>query len=161
MGVDVSRGMIREAEAKRSKMGLPNIRFRIGSAVNLGVAKADFVVSTLAFHHVRDKTKALSNIHSKLTDGGKVVLGDWFKPDEHHEREVAQLRKRKPKLAKEFDTSWERAKNRMRGRYAEEHPKKYPISQAELARIMEEVGFRRQVVPKSLVPAFSVVVGEK
>lgn len=161
LGIDISKGMIREAEAKRARMGLTNVCFRLGSAENLGTAKADFVVSVLAFHHVRNKKRAISNIYAKLAGNGKLVVGDWFEPDERYAEEVAQLRRRKPRLAKEFDRSWEEALEGMKGRYEQEHPKEYHISQAELAAFMKEVGFRKQRILRSLIPTFAVVVGEK
>jgi ubiquinone/menaquinone biosynthesis C-methylase UbiE len=161
LGVDVSKGMLKEAEAKRKRMRITNVRFRLGSAENIGAERADFVVSALAFHHVKNKTRAVSNIYSKLIGGGKLVIGDWFEPDGKYAQEVAQLRRRKPKLAREFDRSWEEALNGMQGRYSEEHPKEYPISQTELVRIMEDVGFRKRKILRSLIPNFAVVVGGK
>lgn len=159
-GIDISEGMLREAEARRRKKGLTNIRFGLGSAENPTEGRADFVVSALAFHHVKNKERAISSIHNKLARNGKLIIGDWFEPDDRYEREVTKLRRHKPRLAKEFDRSWEAFKG-MKGPYEEEHPKEFPISQAELVRIMKEAGFKKQKILKSLIPAFAVVVGEK
>jgi len=161
LGVDISKGMIAEARAKGDRMRLTNIRFGTGSAENLRMERADFVVSALTFHHVKNKRRAVSNIYSRLARGGKLVIGDWFEPDERYKKEVSQLRRQKPELADEFDRSWEEALEGMRGKYAEEHPKEYPVSQMKLGLIMKEVGFRKRRIVKSLIPNFAVVVGDK
>lgn len=162
LGVDISKGMIDQAKAKCDKVGIMNVHFRIGTAENLRIAgKPNFVVSSLAFHHVKDKRRAVSNIHARLARGGKLVIGDWFEPDGQYQKGVIQLRLKEPDSAKKFDRSWEQALKGMSRRYGEEHPKEYPVSQTELAGIMKDAGFGRRRVLKSLLPNFAVVIGEK
>lgn len=161
LGVDISRGMIAEARAKCRKMGLMNARFKVGSIEGLQAGKIDFAVSSLAFHHVRDKQHAASVICASLVEGGKLVVGDWFRPSRRYEEEVGALRRRNPDRARKFDRSWEASLKRTSRRYREEHPKEYPVSQTRLAAIFQKAGFREQRILKSPLPNFAVVVGTK
>ena len=161
LGVDISKGMIGEAKAKCGRMGITNVRFKISSIENLRIGNIDFVVSALAFHHVCNKNLVISSIYPKLSERGRLVIGDWFEPSPQYVKGVEKLRRRNPELAKRFDKSWEEALKGMSREYGEKHPKEYPISQTDLAGIMKNARFTKQRVLKSLLPNFAVVMGEK
>ena len=98
--------MINQAKKKVKKIGIQNIRFIVSPMEKLKLQKIDFAVSSVAFHHIRDKELVLSKIHQILQKGGKVLIGDWFKPRKEFKMEVEKLRKKKLKRTKEFDKSW-------------------------------------------------------
>jgi len=159
-GIDISAGMLSVARKKARKLGLRNITFAVSPLEKVS-KRADFAVSTAAFHHVKDKEMAISRIYRLLPRGGKLIIGDWFKPSAKYKKEVAEMRRKYPKLTKQFDASWRAALHSMSGEYGKKHPKEYPICPTELANIMKNAGFRRQRIIKSLLPNFAVVVGEK
>lgn len=161
LGVDISKGMIGEARTKCSRMRITNVRFVVGPVEKLRTGRIDLAVSALAFHHVKDKKLVMSNVYAKLAQNGRLVVGDWFRPSRQYTKEIDKLRRKNPKLATEFDRSWEGALKGMGREYGKKHPKEYPVSQTKLADIMKDVGFERQRILKSLLPNFAVVVGEK
>jgi len=161
LGVDISKGMIDEAKAKCDRMEIKNVRFKIGSVEKLRTESIDFVVSALAFHHVRNKNLVIGNICPKLSERGRLVIGDWFEPSAEYVKDVNKLRLRNPELARRFDKSWEEALKGMSREYGEKHPKEYLVSQTDLADTMKNAGFIKQRILKSLLPNFAVVVGEK
>jgi len=162
IGIDVSSGMINEAEKKVRKVGLKNVKFVVSSMENLKIERADFVVSHLAFHHVKNKPLVMTEICKILPSKGRLIIGDWFKPTRAYEKEIEKLRAKNPKSSKKFDESWQRfiSEPSMK-EYSERHPKEYPISQVELEKMMKKAGFRKQKTIKMLMPTFAVVVGEK
>ena len=162
IGMDVSSGMVSEAEKKVRKIGLKNVRFVVSPMESLRMERADFVVSHLAFHHVRNKLLVMLKIYKILPRKGRVIIGDWFKPTRVYEKEVEKLRAKNPALSKKLDESWEDfiSEPSMR-EYQEEHPKEYPISQIKLENMMKRVGFRKQKIIKMPIASFAVVVGEK
>jgi demethylmenaquinone methyltransferase/2-methoxy-6-polyprenyl-1,4-benzoquinol methylase len=162
IGIDVSPGMINEAKDKVRKMGLKNVRFVVSSMENLTIEKANFVVSHLAFHHVKNKLLVMTEICKILSRNGRLIVGDWFKPTRAYEKEIEKLREKNPKLSKMFDQSWQDfiSEPSMR-EYQEKHPKEYTISQIELANMMKKAGFKKQKIIKMRMANFAVVVGEK
>jgi len=162
IGVDVSSSMINEAEKKIRKIGLKNVRFIVSSMENMKIERADFVVSHLAFHHVKNKPLVVTRIFKILPRKGRLIIGDWFKPTGTYEKEIEKLRARNPASSKRFDESWQDfiSEPSMK-EYSEKHPKEYTISQNELANIMKNAGFRKQKTIKMLLATFAVVVGEK
>jgi len=162
IGMDVSSGMISQAEKKVRKIGLKNVRFVVSPMERLKMEGFDFVVSHLVFHHVRNKLSVMLKIYEILPRKGRVIIGDWFKPTRVYEMEVEKLRAKNPVLSKKLDESWQDfiSEPSMR-EYQEEHPKEYPISQIKLKNIMKRAGFRKQKIIKMPIASFAVVVGEK
>ena len=162
VGIDVSSGMISEAEKKVRKIGLKNVRFVVSPMENLKMERADFVLSHLAFHHVRNKLSVILKVYKILPRNGRVIIGDWFKPTRAYEKEVEKLRTKNPALSKKLDESWQDFISELSMRkYQEEHPKEYPISQIKLENMMKRAGFRKQKIIKMPIASFAVVVGEK
>jgi len=161
IGLDVSSGMINQAKIKVKKIGIKNIKFIVSPMEKLNNVKIDFAVSSVAFHHIKDKELVLSKIYQILPKGGKVIIGDWFKPSEYYKLEVEKLRKRNIKRAKEFDNSWKQALKGMTKEYKEKHPKEYPVCPTLLKKIMKNAGFSKSRVVKSPLPNFAVVIGVK
>jgi ubiquinone/menaquinone biosynthesis C-methylase UbiE len=162
IGIDVSSGMISQAERKVRRIGLRNVRFVVSSIEDLKVERADFVVSNLVFHHVRNKLLVITEIRKILRRKGRLIIGDWFKPTRAYEKEIEDLREKNPRLSKKFDQSWQDfiSEPGMR-EYQEKHPKEYTISQIELENIMKKAGFKKRKIVKMQMATFAVVVGEK
>jgi ubiquinone/menaquinone biosynthesis C-methylase UbiE len=162
IGIDISSGMISEAEKKARRIGLRNVRFIVSPIENLKVERADFVTSNLAFHHIKNKLPAITGICKILPRKGRLIIGDWFKPTRAYEKEIEKLREKNPRLSKKFVESWQDfiSEPSMR-EYQEKHPKEYTISQIELANIMKRAGFRKQKIIKMHMATFAVVIGEK
>ena len=80
-GVEPSEGMRKKAQVK-----LPHITFVDGDFLQFPLPgkKADAIVSTYAFHHLRDeeKEKAIAGYRSILRDSGKIVFADTVFEDE-------------------------------------------------------------------------------
>lgn len=162
IGIDVSSGMINEAEEKVRKMGLKNVRFVVSQMENLKIERADFVLSDLAFHHVKNKLLVMTEICKILPRKGRLIIGDWFKPTRAYEKEIEKSRAKNPTLSMKFDESWQDFLSEPSMReYSERHPKEYPVSQVKLENLMKEAGFRKQKIIKMLMATFAVVVGEK
>jgi len=162
IGIDISSGMINEAEKKARRIGLRNVRFIVSPIENLKVERADFVTSNLTFHHIQNKLSVIRGIYRILPRKGKLIIGDWFKPTGAYEKEIEKLREKNPNLSKKFEKSWQDfiSEPTMR-EYQEKHPKEYTISQTELANIMKGAGFRKQRVIKMQMATFAVIIGEK
>jgi len=161
VGSDVSSGMITLAQKKRDKIGVKNVRFVVFPMEDLNIEKADYVVSNLAFHHVKDKAGVLSKAYRILPKRGKLVIGDWFKPSREYQQQIEELRKASSKRAAEFDKSWEQVLKAMTREYREKHPKEYPVCPTNLKDLMRKIGFTKQRIVKSPLPNFAVVVGIK
>lgn len=170
IGMDVSSGMINEAEEKARRIGLKNVRFAVSSMENLSSAftddacggRADFVVSNLAFHHVKDKPLVITEIYGILSTKGRLIIGDWFKPTGAYEKRIEKLRAKNPALTKKLDESWQAFVSEPSMReYSEKHPTEYPVSQARLKGMMKKAGFRKQKIIEMPLASFAVVTGEK
>ncbi|MEW5996873.1 MAG: methyltransferase domain-containing protein [Candidatus Micrarchaeota archaeon] len=158
--VDVSKGMMKVAMGKVRVAGIKNMKFKASPIEGFG-GRADYVVSNLAFHHVKNKAAVISRIRKSLREGGRLVIGDWFKPSSEYKEKVWRLRKKNPKRAREFDRSWAQALKGMSKEYQEKHPKEYPICPLELKKIMDGFGFRKTRVLVPPLANFAIVVGEK
>jgi len=160
-GLDISTGMVGEAKRKARAMGIRNVRFLVSPMERVARTPADIAVSNLAFHHVKNKSSVISKIYWILPKGGKLVIGDWFKPSRRYGKAVEKLRRKNPKLAAAFDESWAQALREMSREYGRKHPKEYPVCPTELQEIMKKAGFRKQRILKSMLPNFAIVIGEK
>jgi ubiquinone/menaquinone biosynthesis C-methylase UbiE len=160
-GLDISAGMINEAKMKAKKTGIRNIRFVVSPMEKLNARKADFAVSSVAFHHIKNKELVISKIYQILPKGGKLIIGDWFKPSKEYRNQIEKIRNKNLERAKEFDKSWNNFLKGVGKVYKEKHPKEYPVSPAGLKDIMKVVGFRKQRIIKCPLPNFAVVVGVK
>lgn len=75
-GIDLSPRMIQMAEELADRVGMRNVRYELGDAMNLnyGDNKFDFVMSSNAFPWVSSRDKFLSEVHRVLKPGGKMAL---------------------------------------------------------------------------------------
>jgi ubiquinone/menaquinone biosynthesis C-methylase UbiE len=170
IGIDVSSGMINEAEEKVRKMGLKNVRFIVSPMENLNsvwtfaacTERVNFAVSHMAFHHVKNKLLVMTKTYEILPRNGRLIIGDWFKPTRAYKKEIERLRAKNPTLSKKFDESWQDFVSEPSMReYSERHPREYPISQIRLKNMMKKIGFRKQKIIKMPMASFAVVIGEK
>jgi ubiquinone/menaquinone biosynthesis C-methylase UbiE len=162
MGIDISSGMINEAEKKVRRIGLKNVRFVVSPMEKFKIERSDFVVSHAAFHHVKNKLLVMRKIYKILPRKGRMIIGDWFKPTKEYEKEIEKLRAKNPVLSKKFDESWQDFISEPSVvKYHKKHPEEHPISQTKLKNIMKKVGFRKQKIIKMPMARFAVVVGEK
>jgi ubiquinone/menaquinone biosynthesis C-methylase UbiE len=83
-GVDPGPRQIARARAKMKRAGF-HIDFQIGVIEQLGFADGSFdvVLSTLIMHHLPDdvKCQGLSEIIRVLKPGGRLVIGDFMRPE--------------------------------------------------------------------------------
>jgi len=161
IGNDVSPDMINEAKKKAKKLGLRNIRFVVCPMEKMNIKKINFAVSRLALHYVKDKKLVVSKVYDALSEKGRLIIGDGFDPTEEYRKEVEKMRRKNPQKAREFDESYKESYRRGSKAYGEERPRSYHYSQTYLIDIMKDVGFRKQRIVKSIIPEFSVVIGEK
>jgi ubiquinone/menaquinone biosynthesis C-methylase UbiE len=170
IGIDVSSGMISEAEEKVRKLGLKNVKFIVSPMESFNspfadlacTERVDFVIFNLAFHHVKNKLLVIKEAYRILSANGRLIIGDWFKPTRAYEEKVEELRAKNPALLKELDESWQDFVSEPSMReYSEKHPREYPISQTGLNSMMKKVGFRKRRIIKMLLASFAVVTGEK
>ena len=160
-GLDISAGMMGEAKKKARKVGIKNIRFVVSSMEKMDASMADVVVSSVALHHIKNKGLVISKIYRILPKGGKLIIGDWFKPSKEYRGQIEKIRKRNPERTERFDRSWDDFVKSESKEYYENHPKEYPVSPFELKDIMKDAGFRKQRIIKCPLPKFAVVVGIK
>lgn len=78
IGIDLSETMLKIAGKK--KKGLPNLDFGLMDAKELKFPEnsIDYIVSTLAFHHLKDKIKALNEMHRVLKTGGTAWIYEGY-----------------------------------------------------------------------------------
>ena len=84
VGLDVSPGMLRQAEAYAAERGITNAAFQEGAAELLPFAGGSFdlVTCRVAPHHFLDIQKFLSETARVLKPGGAFVLADTTVPDD-------------------------------------------------------------------------------
>jgi len=161
VGSDFSRGMITQAQRRKDRIGVKNVQFMVFPMESLRIEKADYVVSNLAFHHIKDKEGVISRICHILPTGGKLIIGDWFKPSLEYRKQVERLRQTCPRKALEFDKSWRQALKAMTKEYREKHPKEYPVCPTTMKATIRKAGFAKQRIIRSPLQNFAVVIGVK
>ncbi|MGI4790419.1 MAG: class I SAM-dependent methyltransferase [Janthinobacterium lividum] len=84
IGLDVSIGMLRQAEKQAQERGITNASFQEGIAENLPFADQSFDIVTcrIAPHHFLDIQKFLTETARVLKPGGRFVLADTTVPDD-------------------------------------------------------------------------------
>jgi len=75
-GVDPSPHMLRRAEKTATKMGVKNVRFKLGSSRALPDLSFEIIYSVLSFHHWAKQSQALEQIYSHLA-GGKFMVFEY------------------------------------------------------------------------------------
>ena len=87
VGLDVSPGMLTQAERYAAERGITNAMFQEGAAEDLpfGDGAFDLVTCRIAPHHFLDTPKFLSETARVLKPGGAFVLADTTVPDDQAE----------------------------------------------------------------------------
>jgi len=78
-GIDQSEEMLGIWNKKIDELNLSNkVKIRAGDAEKLDFEDSSFdiIASTVTLHHVKDKTKTLSDIYRMLKPNGRFVIGD-------------------------------------------------------------------------------------
>jgi len=92
--VDISRGMLDYAAKKSGKNGISNIQFCHGGFLSYAHkdAPVDFVVTSLALHHLPDfwKGVALQKMHALLKPAGRLFIADVVYSGTHPEEDIAR-----------------------------------------------------------------------
>lgn len=84
VGMDVSTGMLEQAQKYAAERGITNARFQEGAAEALpfGDQSFDLVTCRIAPHHFLDVQKFLSETARVLKPGGSFVMADTTVPDD-------------------------------------------------------------------------------
>lgn len=78
IGVDMTPQMINKATENAERLGLTNVKFRLGEIEDLPMAanKADVIISNCVLNLVPDKEKAFAEIYRVLKAGGHFCISD-------------------------------------------------------------------------------------
>ena len=84
IGLDVSPGMLAQAQKRAEELGLNNLTFQEGAAESLPFPEATFDIVTcrIAPHHFLDIQAFLNETARVLTPGGRLALVDTAVPDD-------------------------------------------------------------------------------
>ena len=84
VGLDVSPGMLAQAEQNQAARGLTNVSWREGAAEALPFPAASFSVVTcrIAPHHFQSVPTFLTEVNRVLMPGGRFLLADTTIPDD-------------------------------------------------------------------------------
>lgn len=79
-GVDLTRAMIEQAEARQGSLGLTNLTWAVGDAQPLAFSDAAFsrVVTRYTFHHFTDPAGVFAEMVRVCRPGGRVTVCDVF-----------------------------------------------------------------------------------
>jgi ubiquinone/menaquinone biosynthesis C-methylase UbiE len=133
-GVDLTRAMIEQAEARRRSLGLANLTLAVGDAQPLAFPDAAFsrVITRYTFHHFTDPAGVFFEMVRVCRAGGRVTVCDVFTTSQKQAEAYDQLeRYRDPshthalQLA-ELDAEFSRLQSVRREFY------KYPVAVEDL-----------------------------
>ena len=79
-GVDLTRAMIEQAEARQRSLGLTNLTWAVGDAQPLAFPDASFsrVITRYTFHHFTDPAGVFAEMVRVCRPGGRVTVCDVF-----------------------------------------------------------------------------------
>ena len=79
-GVDLTRAMIEQAEARQRSLGLTNLTWSVGDAQPLALPDAAFsrVITRYSFHHFTDPAGVFAEMVRVCRPGGRVTVCDVF-----------------------------------------------------------------------------------
>jgi ubiquinone/menaquinone biosynthesis C-methylase UbiE len=79
-GVDLTRAMIEQAEARQRSLGLTNLTWSVGDAQPLAFPDAAFsrVITRYSFHHFTDPAGVFAEMVRVCRPGGRVTVCDVF-----------------------------------------------------------------------------------
>jgi ubiquinone/menaquinone biosynthesis C-methylase UbiE len=151
-GVDLTRAMIEQAEARQRSLGLSNLTWAVGDAQPLDFPDAAFsrVITRYTFHHFTDPAGVFDEMVRTCRPGGRVTVCDVFATSLEQGEAYDRLeRYRDPSHTRalqlaEFEALFSRLGDVRRGFY------KYPVEvEVLLSRAFPEPGgaeaFRRTV----------------
>src|SRR3989344_2592273 len=140
IGLDFSEGMLNQARAnfKKNKLNgtfiqsdMTILPFKDGSL--------DYIVSSAAIHHVKDKEGLFSEVFRILKKGGKLAVIDQFdRTDKNYRALQEKLRKSNPAFWKKYIESFEKAERQTVkefGKMKTEHPKEYHLAPFTIKRL--------------------------
>lgn len=96
VGVDISEGMVARFNERASELGLPPSKARAeaielkGTGGELGGAKFDIVLCTLAYHHLSSISTTTALLASFLKPGGALLVVDHMATPETRENDVPE-----------------------------------------------------------------------
>ena len=76
LGIDPSPFMVKLAEKHSKKLGLAkSLKFELGSSRDIpGYQTFDVIISTLSFHHWKNKDEAIAFLMKRLNPGGSLLI---------------------------------------------------------------------------------------
>jgi len=165
IGLDFSKGMLNEARTNFQKHKLKGT-FIQSDMVNLPLKdeSLDYVVSSAAIHHAKNKERLFSQVFRILKKGGKLAVIDQFDRTDKNYRELQEKLKRKnPRFWKKYMPSFEKAERQTTKEFSKmktEHPREYHLAPFTIKKLLEKIGFQRvKIIPTPRF--FGIYVAEK
>lgn len=90
VGLDLTPGMLKQAEQRCARAGRTNVTLKLGSASELPFADGEFdgVVTRLSVHHFADPRPVLTEIFRVVRPGGSFILGDVISSEDADDSEL-------------------------------------------------------------------------
>src|SRR3989344_7150868 len=154
-GADISKEQLKLAAENSARNGLKAEFIKADLEEGLPFLpdnSIDYVISSVALHHVRDKKRLFQDTYRVLKFGGKLVFFDFYFyfTNEEYEKRVKALGEKNPNLAKRFVDSIQEEYETIPHSLIETHPDEFHMDPFELEKLLAEVGFVNcKIIPSS------------
>ena len=164
IGVDISEGMLKQAKENFRRLGLKGTFSKVDmNTIPLKDNSVDYVVSSTAIHHVKNKNKLFTEIFRVLKPKGKLLVIDQSDlEDEEYKKLKHEFKIRKhqfwERFVKSFDETEEETQKKLKSMKAQ-HPPEYHVPPFAIKRMLEKTGFSEVTIlptPKFFVMYFAV-----
>lgn len=161
IGIDFSEGMLNKARQnfKKFKVKGKFIKGNLENKLPFKSNSINYVVSSTAIHHVRNKERLFGEIYRILKKNGKLLVMDQSdKEDKKYKKLKRELRKNYPKLWTKYSQSFDKLERETLKELKAmkiKHPKEYHLAPFTIKKRLEERGFSElKIIP---TPKFFVI----
>ncbi|VVB79964.1 Putative arsenite methyltransferase [uncultured archaeon] len=157
IGIDFSEGMLKQAKNNFNKGEF--IKTSMEEKLPFKAKTINYVVSSTAIHHVKNKDQLFSEIFRILKENGKLLVIDQSdKEDLEYKKLKKRLKREKPTFWKNYSKSFiktERESIKELKKFKIKHPREYHLSPFSIKKKLESKGFSEvKIVP---TPKFFVI----